>query len=104
MKLSWRDVSAGLVLALFAGCSNAQADLHAASLAAVGILTVAASNPALLAEATDAVTLLGGKVLTPVDQALLAQALSHVTAGNAGAAAAVLAPVVAASAPAPSTP
>lgn len=84
---------------VLSGCANAKADFHAASSAVVGLLTVAADNPELLDEAKAGLSDLAGKALSPTDQAVINQALTHATAGNAKLAAADLTPLVTASAP-----
>ena len=86
-----------VVLVLGTGCATVQADIHAASTAALGLLTAAKNNPALVQETKDALSALAGKV-DPKDSAAVNAALAHVNAGNIDNAIALVSPVVAASA------
>lgn len=84
---------------LLVGCANAKADFHALVSGGMGVLVAAQNNPALVEEAKAALVLASDKALSPTDQAIVNQALAHVTVGNLGNAQALLAPLVAASAP-----
>lgn len=92
-----------LILAL-CGCTSTQiatarADLHSVAAAALGLITAAKNNPALVQEAADGLNALVVKV-DPKDGPAVAGALGHLNAGNLDAAALLVAPIVAASSPA----
>lgn len=78
--------------------ATAREDFHAASAAALGLLTAAQQNPALVAEAKAAVVAVVTKA-APQDAAQVAQALGHIDAGNLALAAQVVQVSVQASAP-----
>ena len=90
-----RSALAALVLAT--GCATARADIHAASATALGLIHAAQANPELVAEVKDGLSALATKV-DPKDAPAVNAALDHVNAGNLDKAAALVSPLVAASA------
>jgi enoyl-CoA hydratase/carnithine racemase len=89
----------GLLACTSAQVATAQQDFHAASAAALGLITAAQQNPELVAEAKAAIVTMVTKA-APQDAPVFASALAHIDNNNLAAAAAIVSVGVQASAPA----